>query len=74
MHCYVHLAGAKTPTGLIFYKCVFPGWVHGDGGRLLAPWVTANLGSGETGMTNAPSDAQTDSILSPSEAELTLVP
>lgn len=49
MHCYVHLAGAKTPTGLILYKRVFPGWVHGDGGRLLAPWVTANLGSGETG-------------------------
>lgn len=53
---------------------VFPGWVHGDGGRLLAPRVTTNLSSGETGMTNAPSAAQTDSILPPSEAELTRCP
>lgn len=27
MYCYVHLAGAKTPTGLISYRCAFPRWV-----------------------------------------------
>lgn len=68
MLCCVNPAGAQTPTGLIFYKCVFPRWVEATGNvasslgttsqgqeeSTKAASVTNNLLSGETVRTNSP--------------------